>query len=81
MPYVKRYRTRDEITKTVTFVQSTYTVTIPKHTRCRKITEGSTAGSFWVDDLSWIDQKADSLLYHDAVHRGIVLPPDWVEEI
>jgi hypothetical protein len=78
MPY---FRTKEEITTEVTFVQTTHAVTIPRHTRCIPITEGSTAGEFFVDDLSWIDRKADPFLYHDADHRGIVLAPELVEAV
>jgi hypothetical protein len=74
-----RFRTKEEITTRFTAVQTTYDITIPKHTRCREITSGSTAGSFWVDDLSWIDRK--SILHHDAYYYGIVLSEDQVEEV
>jgi hypothetical protein len=76
-----RYRTKAEIRMTVRFSRMEHDVTIPAHTRCRKITEGSTAGRFWVDDLSWIDAKAEPFLHHDATHRGIDLDPSQVEAI
>lgn len=77
-----RFRTKEEIapvTIEVAAVLTTYPVTVPKHTRCREITSGTIAGSFWVDDLSWLDPN--SMLYHDAYYRGIVLTPDQVEEL
>lgn len=76
-----RFRTKDEIAMTVRFVGMEHAVTIPKGTRCVRITEGTTAGQFWVDDLSWIDRKAEPFLHHDATHRGIVIAPELVEQI
>lgn len=78
---MKRYRTKEEIRMTVTFFKMSHDIIIPKHTRCALITEGTTAGRFWVDDLSWINRKEEPFLHHDATHRGIDLDPSQVEEV
>lgn len=59
-------------------------LTVPKGTRVSgPITEGSTKGCYWVDEFGWIaDQTGskDSIQKHDAVHYGIVIQPEDVEE-
>jgi len=59
----------------------TWPLAIPAGTRCRKITEGSTAGRYWIDDLSWIDGGTDGFLKHDATYYGIDIAPEHVEPI
>ncbi len=70
------YRTKAEIKMTA----FGFDVVIPAKTRCKRITEGATAGRFWVDDLSWLDKRENGLLYHDAYNRGIDIAPELVEE-
>lgn len=53
-----------------------YVLTIPAHTRVTLCPD--TSGQFFVDDLSWIEDKK-SMLHHDATHYGIRLPPERVE--
>ena len=56
-----------------------YPIDVPRGTRCTLIKDGSTAGKYWIDDLSWIDKKADGMKYHDAYFYGIIIEPDQVE--
>lgn len=71
------YRTREAITMAVCFHRMEHNVTIPKGTRC--VPTPDRTGQYWVDDLSWIDRRAEPFLFHDAKHRGIRLRADQVE--
>jgi hypothetical protein len=51
---------------------------IPKGTRCVLITEGGTAGKFFVDEFGWVPPR-NALLLHDATHYGIVIDGEAVE--
>jgi hypothetical protein len=73
--------TRDEIRMDWKRHDVTWHLVIPKGTRCRPITEGGTAGRYWVDDLAWIDEKANGMLKHDATYYGIDIPAEMVETL
>lgn len=53
-------------------------IDIPAGTVCEEIRGGSTAGKFFVHDLSWI-KDCNSTLYHDAYFYGIILAPSQVK--
>lgn len=77
------------VTKTDIVLSGRYKgLTVPAGTR---VTECAKLGSFaadpathyWVDEFAWIEKQTgfrDSLYKHDAVHYGITLTADQVQE-
>lgn len=71
-------RTIGEIVMTFQKGTLPYTLTIPAGTRCVKCPDMS--GQYFVDDLTWLDQRKLPIVYHDAVHYGIRLNADQVQK-
>lgn len=80
---MKRYRTKGDIVMPFRVYGD---VTIPAGTKCSPVTPypTQTRPQFWIDDFGWIEKVTgfkDSMLKHDAVHYGIWLEADQVEEV
>ena len=73
------WRTRRELRFDWTCQRMTWPLVIPAGTRCKPITEGGTAGKFWIDDLRWINRETHGFMVHDAEHYGIVIEAAEVE--
>lgn len=56
-----------------------HTVHLRKGMRCALITEGGTAGQYFVDEFPLDIFPGNSIVRHDAWHYGIVIPSDNVE--
>lgn len=55
--------------------------TIPAGLRCKAITEGGTAGKFFLDELPKGIFPPGGFLTHDASYYGIVLEPEDVDDV
>ena len=75
---VKIYRTTHEIH--LLAYRNYGPLGIPAGLRCRPITEGGTAGKFFLDEFPSALFAPNSFLLHDAIHYGVVLEPADVAE-
>lgn len=57
-----------------------HTLNLPRGLRCVQITRGGTVGKYWIDEFPLHIFPAGSILKHDAIHYGIVIGPEMVEE-
>lgn len=55
-------------------------LTLPAGLLCSKITEGGTAGCYFLRSLPKEIFPPDSLIWFDAYHYGVVIPPEFVED-
>lgn len=68
-----------QVHKEFTVSRMVYQVDLPAGLRCKPITEGTTAGKFFLDELPLELFPANSFIRHDATYYGIVLEPEEVQ--
>lgn len=74
------HRLRRDLDVTFRVSRMEYSLRLRADMRCRRIDGGSTAGKFWLDEFPADLFPPNSFVRHDAVHYGIVVEPEEVEE-